>query len=104
MTADGVPARAFLPYADRVLAILPASLEGLARDVDRAGYPGDEDTLDMEHAALGHIVDASRARGIDPGLPGLVRALTGGAIADGHGGSGFSRIVEQIRRPRPDLR
>ncbi|WP_097185043.1 NAD(P)-dependent oxidoreductase [Blastococcus haudaquaticus] len=99
MTADGVTARTFLPYANRVMAILPATLEGLARDVDQGRYPGDEDTLDMNDAALEHIVVTSRARGVDPGLPALVRALTRGAIADGRGGEGFSAVVEQLRSP-----
>lgn len=99
MGADGVPARSFLPYASRVMAILPATMEGLARDVDQGRYPGDEDTLDMNDAALEHIVVASRSRGVDPGLPALVRALTRGAIAEGRGSEGFSAVVEQLRVP-----
>lgn len=99
MGADGVAARAFLPYANRVMAILPATLEGLARDVDERRYPGDEDTLDMNDAALAHIVVTSRNRGVDPGLPALVRAMTRGAIAEGRGGEGFSAVVEQLRAP-----
>lgn len=97
MGADGVAARTFLPYANRIMAILPATLEGLARDVDERRYPGDEDTLDMNDAALEHLVVTSRSRGIDPGLPALMAALTRGAIAEGRGSEGFSAVVEQLR-------
>lgn len=95
--ADGVSARTFLPYAEQIVAILPETLRGLARDVDAARYPGDEDNLQMEAAALDHIVHASEARGIDPALPEVVRALARQAIDRGHGGDGFSRIIEQLR-------
>lgn len=97
--ADGVSARTFLPYAEQIVAILPETLRELARDVDAARYPGDEDNLQMEAAALGHIVHASEARGIDPALTDVFRALARRAIDRGHGGDGFSRIIEQLRTP-----
>jgi hypothetical protein len=50
----------------------------------------------MNAAALGHIVATSRARGVDPALPDLVRRLTQRAIDRGHGADGFSRIVEEF--------
>ncbi|MGH3611519.1 MAG: NAD(P)-dependent oxidoreductase [Pseudonocardia sp.] len=92
----GVPAAAFLPYAEQIVAILPETLKGLARDVDAARYPGDEDNLDMERAALDHIVHASEARGVDPALPEVVRGLVQRAIARGHGSDGFSRVIEEL--------
>lgn len=94
--ADGVPARMFLPYAEQIVAILPETLAGLARDVDAARYPGDEDNLDMEMAALDHVVHASEVRGIDTALPEVVRTLARRAIARGHGRDGFSRVFEEL--------
>ena len=96
--SDGVSARTFLPYAEQIAAILPEVFAGLARDVDAARYPGDEDNLDMEAASLDHIVHASEARGIDPVFPEVVRELARRAIARGHGRDGFSRVVEELRR------
>ncbi|MGY1690692.1 NAD(P)-dependent oxidoreductase [Geodermatophilus sp. SYSU D01105] len=95
--ADGVPARDFLPYAQRVVAILPDTLAGLARDVDAASYPGDEDALAMEAAALEHVVAAGEDSGTDTALAVVMRDLTRRAVLAGHGADGFSRLVEHLR-------
>ncbi|MQA80038.1 MAG: NAD(P)-dependent oxidoreductase [Streptosporangiales bacterium] len=99
VAADGVPAKEFLPYAEDVVAILPETLRGLAHDVDSARHPGDDDNLEMDRAGLDHIVHASEARGVDPALPALVRGLAPRAIDSGHGRDGFSRVVQELRRP-----
>jgi 3-hydroxyisobutyrate dehydrogenase-like beta-hydroxyacid dehydrogenase len=95
--ADGVRAGAFLPYARRVLALLEPTFAQLARDVDRGEFPGDEDTLEMELAALEHIVATSRARGVDPSVARVTRDLVRAAVDAGHGKDGFSRVVSLLR-------
>lgn len=71
----------------------------LAADVDRGEHPGTEDNLEMEMAFLGHIVEASDARGIDTTVPSVPRALVEAAIAGGNGHDGFSRVIDVLRRP-----
>jgi 3-hydroxyisobutyrate dehydrogenase-like beta-hydroxyacid dehydrogenase len=95
--ANGVSARDFLPYAQRVVAILPDTLAGLARDVDAASYPGNEDALAMEAAALEHIVEAGDDSGTDTGLAVVMRDLARRAVKAGHGADGFSRLVDHLR-------
>lgn len=97
MTANGTSARTFLPYAERVVAILPDTLAGLARDVDQRSHPGDEDNLAMEAAALDHIVSAAADSGTDSRLAAVMRDLARRAVADGHGADGFSRVVDHLR-------
>lgn len=99
--ADGVPGTRFLPFAQRMVEVLGASLADVARDVDAGTYPGTEDTLAMELAVLDHIVDASRARHLDPALVGLMRDMARRAVDDGYGHESFSRLVEVLRRPGP---
>ncbi|HWN28946.1 MAG TPA: NAD(P)-binding domain-containing protein [Actinomycetospora sp.] len=94
--ADGITGEEFAPYAEQVVAILPETIRGLAADVDASTYPGHEDNLVMNAAALGHIAEAGRARGVDPALPDLVRRLAQRAIDRGHGADGFSRVVEEF--------
>ena len=93
---DGITGADFAPYAEQVVAILPATFRGLAADVDAASHPGDEDNLVMNAAALAHIVAASRSRGVDPSVPELVHRLAQRAIDRGHGADGFSRLVEEF--------
>lgn len=95
--ADGIPAERFLPYAQRIATVLQATMPGLAADVDRGDYPGAEDNLVMELAALDHVVEACTARGIDTSLPGVPRALAAAAVERGHGTDGFSRVVDLLR-------
>jgi 3-hydroxyisobutyrate dehydrogenase-like beta-hydroxyacid dehydrogenase len=97
MTANGISARTFLPYAERVVAILPGTLAGLARDVDDRSHPGDEDDLAMEAAALDHIVAAAADSGTDSRLAVVMRDLARRAVGAGHGADGFSRLVDHLR-------
>lgn len=99
VTQRGLTARDFLPWAGEMLAILPASLEGLARDVDAGEYPGDEDNLAMERAALQHMVHASRDAGLDSRLPELMLDLADRQVTEGHGADGWSRVTEGLRNP-----
>jgi 3-hydroxyisobutyrate dehydrogenase-like beta-hydroxyacid dehydrogenase len=95
--ADGVPATAFVPYARRMLALLEPTFAQLAHDVDRGEFPGDEDTLDMELAALEHVVATSRSRGVDPLVAGAVRDVVRSAVQAGYGKDGFSRVATVLR-------
>jgi 3-hydroxyisobutyrate dehydrogenase-like beta-hydroxyacid dehydrogenase len=97
VSADGVPATAFVPYARRMLTLLDSTVSELAGDVDAGEHPGTEDTLEMELVALEHIVATSRARGIDPAVAEVPRALAAAAVAAGHGKDGFSRVVDVLR-------
>jgi 3-hydroxyisobutyrate dehydrogenase-like beta-hydroxyacid dehydrogenase len=97
VTAQGVDAKTFLPYAQDVLGVLGHSIDGLAADVDASSYPGTEDNLAMELTALGHIVDTGAELGLDPRLPELLRDVARAAVQAGYGGDGFSRVVEVLR-------
>lgn len=103
----GVPARDFLPEALTTLADVPAMLtsdggtpEGLGEQIDAGLHPGDLSTAAMMGATADHLVAASAAAGIDVGLPRAVQDHYRRAIAAGHGGDGWTRIVDGIRDPR----
>jgi 3-hydroxyisobutyrate dehydrogenase-like beta-hydroxyacid dehydrogenase len=98
--AEGVTATAFLPYATRILDVLDGTFPGLAADVERSDYHGDEDNIAMELRAIEHVVEVSAARGIDTTVPAVPRAVMAAAVAAGHGRDGFSRVVELLRARR----
>jgi 3-hydroxyisobutyrate dehydrogenase-like beta-hydroxyacid dehydrogenase len=97
VTAQGVQAKAFLPYAQQIVSLLTETLSGLAADVDTGTYSGAEDNLAMELAALEHIADTSAEVGLDSRLPALMRDLARQAVDAGHGTDGYSRLVDILR-------
>ncbi len=99
VTAHGLDAASFVPWAKEMLAILPATFEGLAADVDAASHPGTEDNLAMELAALAHMVATSRASGLDSRLPELMHDLARAAVDRGHEADGWSRVIDLLREP-----
>ena len=96
LQTQGVEAETFLPYAQEIAAVLPNTYTALARDMDRGTYPGDEDNLAMELAALDHIVDTSQSTGVDARLPSVLRNYARAAVAAGHGGNGFSAVAQVL--------
>lgn len=99
LTANGRTAAEFVPWATSMLEALAGTFVGLARDVDAGRYPGDEDRLSMDLAALGHIVDASDELGLDGGVARAMRDLAARGVAAGFGDESFSRVIESVRTP-----
>ncbi|WP_431817383.1 NAD(P)-dependent oxidoreductase [Gordonia jacobaea] len=97
VTSAGHTASSFVPMAIEMLDILPATFLGLAADVDAGEYPGTEENIAMEAAALRHIVDSSVEAGLDARLPRLMHDLATRAVEEGYGADGWSRVVELLR-------
>jgi len=98
VATHGVDATTFLPYAQQIVSILPDTIDGLAGDVDRGEYSGEEDNIAMEVAFLDHIVAASQAARLDSRLPELMRDLGRQAVDSGAGTQGWSAIIEILRQ------
>jgi 3-hydroxyisobutyrate dehydrogenase-like beta-hydroxyacid dehydrogenase len=102
LRADGIDPEAFLPYATEAMGIMP--LADVAQQVRSGDYGGSEAQLDMQVAYTDHIIEVSRTRGVDPAFPVYVRELMQRAIAAGHGGDDFGRLVEELAVPEVRLR
>ncbi|UYQ63724.1 NAD(P)-dependent oxidoreductase [Streptomyces peucetius] len=98
--ADGVPAKAFAPTAIRWLTAVGGFMDTYAPQIDTGHYPGDDATVDVQLAAVHHLLEASRARGIDTRLPELHRDLMAKTVASGHGRDSYGRVIEQFRPSR----
>ncbi len=97
LRADGIAPDAFLPFATEAMGIMP--LEDIARQVQTGDYGGREAQLDMQAAYMEHMVAVSDARAIDPAFPRYVRELMRRAIAAGHGGDDFGRLIDVVSAP-----
>ncbi|GAA4905905.1 NAD(P)-dependent oxidoreductase [Streptomyces coeruleoprunus] len=98
--ADGVAAGAFTPVAVRWLRTVAGFMETYAGQIDAGHYPGDDATIDVQLAAIDHLLHAGRERGVDGRLPELHRELMAKAVADGNGSDSYARIIEAFRPAR----
>lgn len=94
--AEGVRAAELAPYAQGLPRMLPALLDEWARSADEGRHPGDRSTVASGASGLAHVARTARARGLDTGVLDAALALTGRAVAAGHGPAGVSVLVETI--------
>lgn len=97
VTAHGVAATTFLPYARQMAELGGAVFEGLATNVDVDEHDGTEDNLEMELAALGHIVHTNDELGLDGTLARHMHHLARRVVQGGRGADSYSRVIDTIR-------
>ncbi|WP_028925722.1 NAD(P)-dependent oxidoreductase [Pseudonocardia acaciae] len=98
LAAEGVTATEFVPWAADNFDGISAYLPEAARCIDSGDHPGEKATSTMMGATAAHILDASRAAGIDLELPTAVKSHYDRAIAAGHGADSWTALVEVIRK------
>ncbi|MEU6919419.1 NAD(P)-dependent oxidoreductase [Streptomyces olindensis] len=98
--AEGTPAAAFTPVANRWLTTVAGFLSRYAPQVDAGRYPGDDATVDVQIAAIDHLIHAAAARGVDNALPELLKTAMEKASAAGHGQDSYASLI-QVLRPAP---
>ncbi|GAA2683315.1 MULTISPECIES: NAD(P)-dependent oxidoreductase [Actinosynnema] len=97
---EKVRAESFLPYAqDWFQHVVSPEVPNIAAQVDAGSYPDNDSTLGMQAVAIEHLVDASRAQGVDTALPEFLRERAEQAIKRGHAGDGFTALYEVLRKP-----
>ncbi|MFC8504994.1 NAD(P)-dependent oxidoreductase [Streptomyces sp. NPDC057411] len=96
--ADGVSAKEFTAVAVRSLGTMAWFMTTYAEQVDAGEYPGDDATLDVHVASIAHLLHAGEERGIDDRLPRLHLEMMKEAVAAGHGGDSYARIIEAFRK------
>ncbi|WP_223775423.1 NAD(P)-binding domain-containing protein [Streptomyces sp. 135] len=98
VTADGTTATDFTGVALRWLnGAVSGFLTTYAPQVDAGHHPGDDATIDVQIAAIGHLIHAAHARGIDNSLPELLKATMERAAAAGHGSDSYASVIEVLR-------
>jgi hypothetical protein len=96
---EKIGAVAFAPIAAQWLNGMVASLPEEAREIDEGQDRSKVSTLAANAAAIGHLVDASRARGIAVDVPGPIKARIDRGVAGGDGSRSLASLVELIRQP-----
>ncbi|WP_410644868.1 NAD(P)-dependent oxidoreductase [Amycolatopsis sp. lyj-346] len=92
--AEKTPAAEFTPVAVRWLGTVNRFLTRYADQVDEGRYPGADATVDVQVAAIGHLIHAAEARGVDNALPELLKSMMERVSAAGHGSDSFASLAE----------
>ncbi|MGW1188643.1 NAD(P)-dependent oxidoreductase [Streptomyces sp. NPDC002559] len=95
--AEGTGAAAFTPLAIRWLSTVTGFLSTYADQVDAGRYPGDDATVDVQIAAIDHLLHAAEARGVDNALPALLKATMERARSAGHGSDSYASVIEVLK-------
>ncbi|GAB7034468.1 NAD(P)-binding domain-containing protein [Streptomyces sp. NPDC021749] len=96
--AEGIAAKDFAPFTEIIAAILPPIAAGMAEDLARGAYSGDQDNIVMEATGIGHVLEAARHRGLNTEVLDAVKGLADRTIAAGHGNAGFISVIEEMRK------
>ncbi|UKY47705.1 NAD(P)-dependent oxidoreductase [Streptomyces inhibens] len=95
--AEKTQATAFTPVAIRWLTAVAGFLTTYAPQVDAGHYPGDDATIDVQIAAIDHLIHAASARGIDNALPELLKTTMERAREAGHGPDSYASVIEVLK-------
>lgn len=85
-----------LPFATDLVGALPGVIAEIAQQVDTGQHGGDEANLEMQAVYLDHVIDVSRARGVDATLPAYVKRLMDKAISAGHGANDLASLSDEF--------
>ncbi|MFB4320202.1 NAD(P)-dependent oxidoreductase [Actinomadura sp. 21ATH] len=97
----GVSPEEFRPFAAQTLADMVDDgpmgyLKILCEEMTARSYPGGENTLLMQAVGSAHVVEATRAAGLDTAMPEALKDLFERAVAAGHGADGLGSLYEVI--------
>lgn len=79
-------------------SLLDGSLQAQAPDLDRAHYPGDVGTMEMNLNALHHLTRTCEEQGVHSGQPRLMAEIAERAIEQGHGGDNYLAVFEVFKK------
>ncbi|MET0493748.1 MAG: NAD(P)-binding domain-containing protein [Actinoplanes sp.] len=98
---EKVDAKSFVPVATNWLFGITTFLPELAQQVDDGSYATEVSSINVNAAAIDHLVHASRAQGIGTAVPAPLKALIDQRAAQGHGEESLAGLVELIRKQTP---
>lgn len=98
VATTGAPAEAFLPLAKGWMeqVVMPAISQS-AGEIDSGSYVTEVSSLDVNKAAIGHLVGTCEELGIDAGMPTFVQKLIEQRTSEGHGDHSLASLIEALR-------
>lgn len=95
---EGVSATELTPFAQGIGQLTAALVPELASRADGGNFPGEGSLIESNADSMGHLIEASEARGIDASVMRAAKAIADRAVAEGHGKEDFARVVDLYER------
>ncbi|MFG1998543.1 NAD(P)-dependent oxidoreductase [Spirillospora sp. NPDC048911] len=100
----GVAPETFRPYGAATIGDLAGDgpmgfVKILTAEIEKREYPGELNSLLMQAVSSDHVVEASRAAGLDTAYPTALRDLFWRAVDMGHGADGLGSLFEALKTP-----
>ncbi|MFJ6164104.1 NAD(P)-dependent oxidoreductase [Micromonospora orduensis] len=93
---EGIPPTAFARFARGIGGLLPDMVDRFAGQLTSGTFAADVSTIASAGSAVAHVRDAAVARGVDPAPLQAVQSIIERAIAAGHGGDSYARLVQSL--------
>ncbi|ASR36738.1 hypothetical protein BAY61_18975 [Prauserella marina] len=100
LTSEGLAVERFLDHAGPSVTAMLSQFPSIAGEVDRADYAAEYGALRHHLPSVSDLVAESRDHGVATALADHTLELVSTAVAEGHDGDNYSRIVESFRRTR----
>lgn len=95
----GVSATDFLPFANTWLEhVIAPAIPASAEEIDSGRFETEVSSLDVNKAAIAHLVATSKQLGIDSGTSAAIQALIEQRVANGHGKHSLASLVEEFKK------
>ena len=96
-TAEGIAPEALAPYAKGISNLLPDIIDEYAQQIGDGEFPPEGSNLRSAATGMAHIVEATKARGLDASVISAAHDLARRGLDAGHGDDSFARTVETVR-------
>lgn len=94
---------AFAAVATEHMPFVTSLMADHSRQIEDGRFPDDDGTVEVHAAAMAHLLDTSRARGLGTDVPELIGSLLDRAVATGRGSSGIAGVIETITKGKQNV-
>ncbi|GAA4233990.1 NAD(P)-binding domain-containing protein [Actinomadura meridiana] len=95
----GVDATTFAPFAQQIATGVAEWLPGYAEQIADNAFPAEVSALETDARAMAHLIDETKAAGINTELPTLIKKMADRSISAGHGKEQYPVLIEEFTHP-----
>ncbi|MGN9846773.1 NAD(P)-dependent oxidoreductase [Nonomuraea sp. H19] len=94
-----VKATTFATLATTAINVTTDYVSAYAQQIDEGEYPATDATVAIHMGGMEHLVQETKALGVNTELPNFFLELAKRAAADGHADDSYAAMIKQFRKP-----